>query len=87
MRERVTQKGNFCVTLDSEILMYVQYTAVSSSSQALKFLLLGHSLFLHEGSPPYRFRQGTAHAFSVFEFEYQNGARNGTPYYVLFRYH
>ena len=45
MRERVTQKGNFCVTLDSEILMYGQYAAVSSSSQALKFLLLGHLPF------------------------------------------
>ncbi len=45
---RLTKKGTFCVTLDSKILMYAKYTAVFSSSQALKFLLFSH--------PPLRYR-------------------------------
>ena len=37
-----TEKGTFCVTLDFKILLYDKYTAVFSSSQALKFLLSRH---------------------------------------------
>ena len=37
-----TEKGSFCVMLDSKILLYDKYTAVFSSSQALKSFLFRH---------------------------------------------
>ena len=40
--EMATEKGTFCVTLDSKIILYDKYTAVFSSSQALKSFLFSH---------------------------------------------